>query len=138
MARIKDGETIILQRKREDRYGTHGVLIYGGRYICFTLELPWADNKRQVSCIPKGKYKCVAHNGPKYKGVWRLEAVPDRDDVLIHWGNWMKNTRGCILVGLQAIKEGVAQSLAAIDMLRDTLPEEHFFLDVRNPDVKGL
>ena len=25
-------------------------------FNCYTLELPWNDNKKQISCIPKGEY----------------------------------------------------------------------------------
>jgi len=130
MGPIKNGETLILQRGRQDLFGTHGVLIYGGRYVCFTLEEPWKDNARKVSCIPEGTYQVVKHTGAKFKDVWRLLDVPGRDAILIHAGNTIKDTEGCILVGLQSMKGGVAQSREAIALLRSILPST-FNLEVR-------
>ena len=34
--------------------GTFGVLIKDGVPLCVTLELPWRDNERSISCIPEG------------------------------------------------------------------------------------
>ncbi len=34
--------------------------------------------------------------------------VPNRDDILFHWGNFTRNTRGCILVGSYFSEDGMA------------------------------
>ncbi len=60
-----------------------------------TLELPWLDNRRNVSCIPEGVYNVSVH--PRGLSV---ENVPNRSGILFHVGNYTKNTRGCILPGL--------------------------------------
>lgn len=31
--------------------GTNGELLYNGKRISFTIELPWLNNKPQISCI---------------------------------------------------------------------------------------
>ena len=37
--------------------GTYGVLLFeDGTPFCLTLELPWMDNKHDISCVPKGEY----------------------------------------------------------------------------------
>lgn len=64
-----------------------------------TLELPWKDNKRNISCIPVGKYK-VKYRSSRSKGKHLiLLDVPNRDLILIHSGNYPKDTQGCILIG---------------------------------------
>jgi hypothetical protein len=77
-------------------------------FACKTLELPWLDNKRRISCIPKGLYHTIKHQSPKYGECFWLTNVKDRSGILIHHGNFAasKNPRtgkpdtlGCILPG---------------------------------------
>lgn len=104
-----------------------------GLPLCVTLEDPWNDNKKNVSCIPAGIYKCVRHNGTKYKGVWRLENVPDRSAILIHQGNTINDTEGCILVGQKfSPTGGILSSVLALNDLRDILPE-NFTINIKAP-----
>jgi hypothetical protein len=37
--------------------GTNGTLFNSGKFLCHTIELPWNDNKRNISCIPEGTYE---------------------------------------------------------------------------------
>ena len=53
-----------------------------------TLELPWLDNKRNISCIPEGEYECVRYKSTKRGIVYKVLAVEDRSDILIHIGNY--------------------------------------------------
>jgi hypothetical protein len=108
---------------------THGVFLFDGKPLCVTLEDPWKNNQRNISCIPTGVYKCVPHNGAKYKGVWRLENVPGRSAILIHAGNSTSDTEGCILVGSEYGENLILRSQAALDKLRKELPDE-FILTV--------
>lgn len=64
-----------------------------------TLELPWLSNRRLISCIPEGTYTCKARESSKYHKHLHVTKVPDRDYILIHSGNLVKHTNGCILVG---------------------------------------
>jgi hypothetical protein len=70
------------------------------RIICYTVEKPWADNKKNVSSIPEGTYS--AHLRYDHADHWRIEldGVPDRDNVQIHIGNSVNDSAGCLLVGL--------------------------------------
>ena len=64
-----------------------------------TLELPYLKNKRNISCIPKGKYKVKKRYSDKFKNHFHILDVPNRDFILIHRGNYYTQLRGCILVG---------------------------------------
>lgn len=122
-----------LERMRTGLEGTFGGLFINDRPVCLTLEDPWNNNKTKMSCIPAGRYSCIPHNGTKYQNVWRLESVPGRSDVLIHWGNTILNTEGCILVGksFSTYKNlpSITDSLVTIDLLRKILPPK-FVLNI--------
>jgi hypothetical protein len=64
-----------------------------------TLELPWNDNQRRISCIPEGQYKWVKHISPKFGATIWLQNVPNRSEILIHRGNFTSDILGCILPG---------------------------------------
>ncbi|MDE0724578.1 MAG: DUF5675 family protein [Alphaproteobacteria bacterium] len=100
----------------------------------YTLENPWKENKRNVSCIPAGVYTCVKHHGKKYKDVWRLENVKDRSAILIHAGNTASDTEGCILVGMVAGEykqnPAVLHSRDAIEKLQNIFGDAPFTLEV--------
>lgn len=89
-----------LVRVSEHKDATLGVLCLDGRPMFVTLEDKWRENERLVSCIPKGKYKVVIHNSPKFGRVYKVLDVPGRSEILIHAGNTHKDTHGCILLGL--------------------------------------
>ena len=76
-------------------------------FECLTLERPWADNKRGVSCIPDGEYQVRKwHNDEAEEAGKRITYnhfqvldVPDRTGILIHVGNYVDQIEGCILPG---------------------------------------
>ncbi|RKS03097.1 DUF5675 family protein [Flavobacterium sp. 102] len=77
--------------------GTNGKLECNGKFICFTIELPWKDNLPKVSCIPEGKYFIVKRYSAKYR--WHLEivGVTNRKYILFHpANNALKELQGCI------------------------------------------
>lgn len=92
-----------------ERIDDSGVQTLGKMYVldnnnsiefsCDTLELPWKDNKRNVSCVPSGDYKVVKRYSPKFGNHFHLTNVKDRSYILIHKGNYYTDIRGCILVG---------------------------------------
>lgn len=71
-------------------------------YRCLSLELPWNDNKRRTSCIPKGAYPIVWEYSNSFKReLYELKDVPNRDEVKIHGANYPKQLLGCIAPCLQ-------------------------------------
>jgi len=77
--------------------GTNGKLECEGKIICSTIELPWKNNERKVSCIPEGKYILRKRHSQKFKWHIELLNVSDRSLILIHpANNALKELNGCI------------------------------------------
>lgn len=77
--------------------GTNGELFYDGKRICYTIELPWLNNKSQISCIPEGRYELEKRYSEKYKHHLQVKAVAKRSYILIHPANdAKKELKGCI------------------------------------------
>ena len=77
--------------------GTNGKLQCEGKLLCKTIELPWRNNERRVSCIPEGKYLLRKRYSNKFK--WHLEVidVKNRSFILIHpANNALLELNGCI------------------------------------------
>jgi hypothetical protein len=68
-------------------------------FQCFSLELPWKDNERNISCIPDGRYPIVPRFSERFKNHLHILNVPSRDLILIHEANFVHQLRGCIAVG---------------------------------------
>lgn len=90
-----------LSRIAETDGATLGVLSVDGRPLFVTLEDPWKDNARQVSCIPDGEYTIRRHTSPKFGLCYSVDNVLNRSHILLHAGNTSDDTHGCILIGLQ-------------------------------------
>lgn len=78
--------------------GTFGVLRFGEVPFAVTLERPWENNERKLSCIPTGFYVCQRVTSPRFGEVFEVTGVPGRDHILFHRGNKLFDTEGCILV----------------------------------------
>ncbi|MFD2891399.1 DUF5675 family protein [Flavobacterium chuncheonense] len=77
--------------------GTNGKLECEGKLICHTIELPWQQNAKRVSCIPEGKYFIQKRYSSKYQ--WHLEVmdVANRSLILFHPANHaLRELQGCI------------------------------------------
>lgn len=119
-----------LNRLCSNSAGTFGVLIYDRRVLCHTLELPWLGNVQNQSCIPVGEYAVIKASSPKFGEVFYIKDVPGREGILIHPGNSLRHTRGCILPGLDVLGQGVIDSRAAMHRLYSALPSS-FTLNIR-------
>lgn len=73
-------------------------------FECKSLELPENSNLKNISCIPKGEYHCAKRYSPKYGWHFLVKEldgghVSGREWILIHFGNYYHNSKGCILLG---------------------------------------
>lgn len=77
-----------------DPDGTNGELKL---VVCNTIELPWLQNQRRVSCIPEGRYELIKRVTKKRGQHLLVLNVKGRDGILIHPANdAKKELLGCI------------------------------------------
>lgn len=77
--------------------GCNGSIYAGGIFICHTIELPWKDNLKSVSCIPEGRYELKKRYSPRFQNHLLVKGVKDRSVILIHPANdALKELKGCI------------------------------------------
>lgn len=125
---------LLLHRKwRKDTYSI-GLLYINGEYFCDTIEdkdrnLYQGMSEEEIrakkvygeTAIPYGRYKISMHRkSPKYSQRKQyqkcggylpyLSKVPGFDGVLIHIGNFSKDSAGCVLVGKNTVKGAVMNS----------------------------
>lgn len=76
---------------------THGEFIYNNKLIAYTIELPWKNNEKRISCIPEGCYNMRRRYSEKFGWHLVLLNVENRSMILIHPANdALKELQGCI------------------------------------------
>lgn len=91
-------------------------------YDCETLELPWKNNKRSVSCIPEGTYQVEKRYSAKFGWHFHIKDVDGREWILIHSGNYYTQIRGCILVG-DGLTDINGDGIVDVTNSRDTMAD---------------
>lgn len=100
-----------LTRTLSTPLSTSGELALDGQKECYTLERPEVQ-------IPTGLYKIEIRYSPRFnRPLPHLLDVPGRSDILLHSGNWPRDTEGCILVGQTLGDNMIMSSRAALDPL---------------------
>lgn len=90
---------LFISRFNQNDKRTLGTLCDGEEVIGVTLELPWKDNQSEISRIPDGTYEVIPYSSVKWPETFHILDVPGREAILMHWGSFVRNTKGCILVG---------------------------------------
>jgi hypothetical protein len=116
---------LVLKRRFKGEEYTIGSLFVGGSYFCDTLE----DKDRGLTynmsivkivqvkvmhktAIPCGRYQVIVNMSPAKKRMLpRLVDVPGFSGILIHRGNTVDDSSGCILVGENKVKGMVLNSI---------------------------
>lgn len=105
-----------LKRVASTLSAVYGVLIGpDGVPFTLTLERPWLNNQPNVSCIPNGRYACKRISSPHFGDVFEVTDVPGRTHILLHKGNFVADSEGCILVGERFNGHGIAESAVGFD-----------------------
>ena len=123
--------TIELQRLYRDGW-TEGTISINGILLCRSIELGWANNERNVSCVPEGVYPVAIIQHPKFSECLRIDKVKGRSGILIHVANdAQKELRGCIapVFSLSGNGKGQYSRLALsyiIENLRKSEEISHF------------
>lgn len=117
--------------------GSFGVLLDNIVPFCVTLERPWLNNERNISCIPTGEYHCKRINSSRFGNTFQVESVPDRSHILFHKGNLAEDSHGCIIVGeefgiLEKQNAVLSSGRAMSEFLNRTHFIEEFILKVKN------
>jgi hypothetical protein len=102
--------SVTITREPSTDQGTFGDMAEGSEHICKTIERPWLNNQHGISCVPTGSYTAKKTDTPHHGIVFQFQGVKDREGILIHPGNVMTDSEGCILVGNQRannIKNGL-------------------------------
>tara|TARA_B100000524_G_C23496177_1_gene315246 strand:+ start:170 stop:619 length:450 start_codon:yes stop_codon:yes gene_type:complete len=112
---------LVLDREIFTDQSIIGRLYLNEEYVCDTLENPYINNERNISCIPEGKYN-VRLRTPRESATRDylhliVQEVPDRSFILFHRGNKPEHTQGCILVGFNNEQDFVSKSKYAMDFL---------------------
>jgi hypothetical protein len=77
-----------------DPEGTNGELKL---MVCNTIELPWLQNQRSISCIPEGRYELSKSVTQKHGVHLLVSNVKGRSGILFHPANdAKKDLLGCI------------------------------------------
>jgi hypothetical protein len=74
-----------------------------------TVELAWADNAPDKSCVPEGTYDLIPYNSPTHGPTWYLQnsdlgvggAGAARSFCELHAANFARQLLGCIAAGLE-------------------------------------
>ena len=97
---------VTINRWSFGKMGTFGDICVGEgprqRNMGYTLELPWRQNQRGISCIPAGVYPLRPSH--YYRGdydCWEICEVSNRDEIKIHIGNTIIDIRGCVVLGTE-------------------------------------
>ena len=101
--------------------GINGALFLNNKEICKTIELPWKENLRRISCIPEGTYFVKKRFSPKFKWHIEIKNVKNRDLILFHpANNALKELNGCIAPVSELTGEGKGiRSRIAFERLKE-------------------
>jgi len=131
---------------QNESHPTFGVLLNRGLPFAVTLERPWRQNRRGISCIPSGTYRCVRcsaspdygfRDSPNFGNTFQVYNVPERSKILFHKGNVNQDTHGCIIVGeqydyLQGENAVLSSRKGFEEFLKITQHVDEFFLEITN------
>ena len=125
---------LLILRGDSTNLGTLGKALLDNHGSFDTLELPWRDNKPQLSCIKAGFYTATVQWSNHFQAnLYHLNDTNDRHDVEIHNGNfagdvtlgYKSHVLGCILMGhgYGQIDRGDGSTQFGILHSRETLSE---------------
>lgn len=105
----------------EDEDATHGVMIMPDGEMLDTLERKWANNQRNISCIPEGQYRIKRDRTGRHQW-FSVQNVPDRTFIELHEGSLPSHSDGCILLSrksLETLVEWFGDKDWILDIRRD-------------------
>jgi len=127
---------IELQRLYRDGW-TEGMILINGTLVCRSIELRWANNERNVSCVPEGVYPMSIIQHPKFGECLLIDKVKGRSGILMHVANdARKELRGCVAPVFSSGGNGKGQhSRLALGYIIENLmrsDEKEHFIDIKS------
>lgn len=122
-------DKVQLIREPDQQKQTLGKMLFQGKEIAKTVELPWLNNASKKSCIPPGTYKVIRRRSDKHGDHFHITNVPGRSLILIHAANYSAQLLGCVGPGDKHVdinKDGlkdVTNSKATMATLLKILPQ---------------
>ena len=117
---------------------TIGRITHDNSFICYSLERPWLNNEKNISCVPAGVYDLQRYDSARFKDCFSLTCFNlgvgltenfQRTYILIHAANRVSDLHGCIAPGLGIsgyLDEWVTvDSRKALDKLRTLIHNEN-------------
>ncbi len=105
---------IEIERFQFSDISTIGRLKIDGTFYCYTLENVVRFNEQKIdkkTAIPVGIYSVIVNVSPRFhRELPRVLNVPGYDGILIHRGNFARDTHGCILVGMGFSENKISES----------------------------
>ena len=117
-----------------------GELLINNTHCCYTLE--------PQNPIPAGTYDLDIQFSPRFNRLMpHVLNVTGHSGILIHWGNWAKDTEDCLLVGETEGTDFIGHSVDEFNVLFQIIqdavmaaPQTITYLDAPQPtypDVDG-
>lgn len=135
-------DKVKLERLETGSEGTFGRLTYNG-FMAYSGELSDRNNQSNVSCIPKGTYRCSWTYSEAFKReMYAVEGVPGRAGIRIHSANFMgdkekgyrKQLNGCIALGLKLGslegQKALLLSIPAVRQFEALMGKQPFMLEI--------
>lgn len=121
-----------IEIKRDIKGNTYtaGKMYVDGRHFADTLEpraIDWSKEEKTLgkTAIPEGTYKVEMRYSTKFKTQMPyVQNVPHFDGIMLHVGNSVRDSRGCILIGTRTYPSVLTHSRDAVNRLI-LLMEEH-------------
>ncbi len=103
-----------VRRRQSTSLSVTGELLYCGAHFCFTLEPAYGLAGVKPRAIPAGTYPLDIRFSPRFnRDMPHVEQVPDFTEIMLHPGNFPRDTDGCCLVGTTLGINFVGESDAA-------------------------
>lgn len=116
-----------------DALATQGTLDIEGVFEAYTLERPYTDGS-VGGAIPPGRFPIVVQPSPHFIEVGMTDSwvaryarlmphiiIPGRTLIMVHWGDFVRDTEGCVLVGQQRGVDVIGSSRSAFAQLYDKI-----------------
>jgi hypothetical protein len=135
---------VVLERLETGDHGTFGRIVLPGLAL-FTGELPWRDNRPNLSCVPEAGYNVAWTYSPAFKRMmYLLLGTHPRAGIREHSANFMgdrtKGLRsqlyGCIALGMRLGwmdgQKALLLSAPAVRRFEDYMERKPFRLEIVN------